>query len=247
MKKTPTSGRGSQIARTVRSRIEKGGERVWRYEDFRDLPQAAIAQALSRLAQEGAIERLSKGVYYRPRQTTLGKSLPNPSAMRALAAKNKNLFPSGISAANLLGFTTQTAGRGEVATDALSLPRKLVGPNTVIHTRRPEAWNGLSDEDAALLDFLRRAGKTSELPADATIRKTLNLLSAKGRFNRLARVAESEPPRARALLGALGEQLGARRTLLAQLRASLNPFSRFDFGAFSALPNAASWQAKRPS
>jgi hypothetical protein len=245
MKRAPISGRGSQVTQTVRSRIENGGERVWRFDDFRDLPPAAIAQALSRLTHKGAIERLSKGVYYRSRTTTLGKSLPNPAAMRKLASKDKTVFPSGISAANLLGFTTQTARRGEVATSALSLPRKLLGPDTVIHTRRPEAWAGLSDEDAALLDFLRRAGNTTELPSEQTIHRTLSLLSEKGRFRRLAKIAASEPPRARALMGALGEQIGVRPALLASLRASLNRLSRFDFGVFSSLPNARSWQAKR--
>jgi predicted transcriptional regulator of viral defense system len=49
---------------SVRQRIEKGGERVWRLEDFRDLPFAAVAQALSRLTRAGTLERLSKGIYY---------------------------------------------------------------------------------------------------------------------------------------------------------------------------------------
>jgi len=45
------------------------------------------------------------------------------------------------------------------------------------------------------------------------VRRTLALLSTNGCFQRLARVARSEPPRARALLGALGEQIGARPAL----------------------------------
>jgi hypothetical protein len=242
-KKTPPRSR--QIAWLVRQRIETGGERVWRLNDFEDLPFSSVARALSRLAHLGVIERLSKGVYYRARQTTFGKSLPNPAAIQRLASERKDVFPSGISAANLLGFTTQTARRGEVATSAGSLPRKLLGPDMMIHTRRPEAWATLSNEDAALLDFLRRAGKTSELPPEQTIRRTVNLLSVKGRFQRLAKVAASEPPRARSLLGALGEQIRANPALLKALRASLNPLSRFDFGVFSGLPNARSWHAKK--
>ena len=44
----------------VRQRIERGGEHLWRFEDFRDLPFSAVAQALSRLTREGSIERLRK-------------------------------------------------------------------------------------------------------------------------------------------------------------------------------------------
>jgi hypothetical protein len=47
------------------------------------------------------------------------------------------VFPAGIAAANLRGFTTQNTVRVEVAPDGLSLPRWIVGKETVIHTRRP--------------------------------------------------------------------------------------------------------------
>jgi len=164
--------------------------------------------------------------------------------MRKLASRRKTFFPSGIAAANLLGFTTQMAGRGEVATSALSLPRKLIGGDTVVHTRRPEAWARLSDADAALLDFLRRAGTTSDLSDEETLRKTLTLSSEKGRYERLLKVADTEPPRVRALLGAIGEELAKKPIALRRLRDSLNPFSRFDFGALRGLRHAKKWQAR---
>lgn len=228
----------------VRQRIEREGERLWRLDDFADLPSTAVAQALSRLTRQGKLERLSKGVYYSSRQTAFGKSRPNPAAIQRLASRRKRIFPSGIAAANLLGFTTQTARRGEVATSALSLPRKLVGTDTVIHTRRPEAWAALSDTDAALLDFLRQAGRTSELPPPETVRRTLLLFSEKGRFERLLKVADTEPPRVRAMIGAIGEELEKDPAARRRLHASLNPLSRFDFGQLSSLRHARHWQAK---
>ena len=153
-------------------------------------------------------------------------------------------FLVGIAAENLLGFTTQNARRNELATNAASLPRKLVGQDTVIHTRRPEAWLSLSETDAALLDFLRHGGRVSELKPKDTIRRTLELLSSAGRYERLAKAADTEPLRVPAMLGALGERLGKRPRALNRLRASLNPLSRFDFGSLAGLPNARSWQAK---
>jgi hypothetical protein len=159
-------------------------------------------------------------------------------------AKDKTVHPAGLSAANLLGFTTQLPKHGEIATSGLSLPRKLVGSDTVIHTRRPEAWAGLSNEDAALLDFLRRGGRTSELSPEETTRRTLKLLAEPGRYEYLIKVAQSEPPRVRALLGAIGEQLGKSAAQTQQLRKSLNPYSRFDFGTLSGLAHSARWQSK---
>jgi hypothetical protein len=245
MKQGLKSANGSRTAMAaVRQRIERGGERLWRLEDFRDCSFGAAAQALSRLKREGTIERLSKGIYYRSRTSAFGKSRPNPVSLQKLVSERTRVFPAGIAAANLLGFSTQAASRGEVATSALSLPRKLVGSTTIIHTRRPESWESVSDEDAALLDFLRRGGRTSELSPEQTVQRTLSLLSRSGRFERLLKVARSEPPRVRAILGAIGEQLGRKRRTLEPLRASLNPFSRFDFGLLSGLAHASQWQAE---
>ena len=240
----PKTRRYNRVMAVIRRRIEAEGERLWRFDDFQDLPFAAVAQALSRLARQGELQRLSKGVYYSSRQTAFGKSRPNPAAIQRLATKRKSFFPSGIAAANLLGFTTQTARKGEVATSAGSVPRKLIGEDTIVHTRRPEAWVGLTDIDAALLDFLRSAGKTSELSPDDTIRRTIALLSEKGRFERFLKIARTEPPRVRAMLGAIGQELKRSPAALRGLRRSLNPFSRFDFGMLTGLKYARHWQAR---
>ncbi len=239
-----TSHPAKTIARHVRMRIEQGGERLWRLEDFRDQPFPAVAQALSRLTKAGIIQRLSKGVYYRPKQTIFGQSRPNPAHLRRLAQQGQGMFPAGIMAANMLGFTTQAGQRGEVATSAGSLPRKLIGADMVVHTRRPAAWAGLSETDAALLDFMRRGGRESELSPEETTQRLLMLLAKDDQLDRLLKVAASEPPRMRALLGALAEQLKASPALTQELRQSLNPLSRFDFGLFAGLPNAKAWQAK---
>ncbi len=237
------------IASTVRQRIERGGERLWGFEDFRDLPMDAVAQALSRMTRDGTIQRLSKGVYFHPRSTAFGVSLPNPAILlkHASATKRRTFFPADEAAANMLGFSTQSPRRATIATTALSAPKKLLGTDTVVHTRRPEAWRQLSETDAAFLDFLRRGGRTSELTPAETIRRALKLAAEDNRFERLLAVAESEPPRVRAILGALGVALGKTPTAVDRLRSSLNPFSKFDFGLLAGLPDAHRWQAKGES
>jgi len=107
------------FASSIRQRIERGGEKIWRLEDFRDLPFSAAAQTLSRLTRQGLLERLSKGTYYRSRETMFGKSRPNSSALRQLASRHAPIFPAGIAAANLLGFSTQTAGQPYAATGGM--------------------------------------------------------------------------------------------------------------------------------
>ncbi len=232
------------VTTRVRRRVERGGDRVWRFDDFADLPTQAVAQALSRLSRSGELRRLSKGVYYRPRKTAFGESRPNLASMQITVTNDQPIFPSGVAAAGMLGFTTQNPARREVATTALSLPRKFLGKDVIVHTRRPAAWSKLQPKDAALLDFLRSRGETSELSPQETVARLLHLLEEPGRYQLLLRVAKSEPPRVRAMLGALGEQLEEPSKELDGLRQSLNPLSRFDFGMLSVLPNARRWQAK---
>jgi|SRR5271157_187320 len=199
---------------------------------------------LSRLHRQGVIQRLGRGFYYRPRQTAFGPSQPNMARIPSLAAGRKSVFPAGIAAANLLGFTTQNAARIELATDSASLPRLFLSKDAIIHTRRPTAWRALSEMDAALLDFLRNRGASSELPPEDMVERLLECFREPGRFERLLEAAPSEPPRVRAMLGAIGEQIGQPENVLAELRESLNPLSRFDFGILAALSYARRWQAK---
>jgi hypothetical protein len=244
MRKTKKRKPNLNVAESVRKQIEAGGERTWRLADFEGMPFTAVAQALSRLNRQGIIQRLGKGLYYRPRQTAFGNSKPNPSQLRSLSSQKDGIFPAGNAAANLLGFTTQNAAKVEVATNKLSLPRLIVGKETVIHTRRPESWKALSYKEAALLDFLRQGGKSSELSLEETVKKLLEHFRDKDQFERLIRVAESEPPRVRAILGAIGQQIGSPKDILISLKKSLNPLSRFDFGNLITLKYAKQWQAK---
>jgi DNA-binding Lrp family transcriptional regulator len=243
-KQKKTRSNSVSISEKVRKRIEASGERIWRLADFGNLSFTAVAQALSRLYRLGVIQRIGKGLYYRPRMTIFGQSKPNTSQMRSLPIQRKGVFPAGNAAANLLGFSTQNAAKVEVSTNALSLPRLLLGKKTIIHTRRPESWQKLSSKDTALLDFLRNHGTTTELSPEETVCKLLVHFREPRQFERLFRIALSEPPRVRAMLGAVGQELGYPEKKLSVLRKSLNSLSRFDFGSLVTLKYAKQWQAK---
>ncbi len=238
--RSKSSHHGSASA-AIRRRVEAGGERFWRYEDFAGLPPAAVAKTLSRLAKEGELDRVSKGVYYRTRPTRFGPSLPAASAVAANTLRAA-LHPAGLTAANALGFTTQNPARLEYATSASDRPSAL--PRAQVATRRPQGRNRLTREEGAMLEFLRDRGRTSDLSPARTKARLLRLLRDPDRFARLVRAAADEPPRVRAMLGAAGEEIRADSRLLQQLRRSLNPLSRFDFGYLGELRHARKWQAK---
>lgn len=225
----------------IRDRIMGSGDHYWTYADFTDLPPAAVSQTLSRLTRDGEIKRVRKGIYYRPKQTVIGESRPSPIILNRLLLGDE-ARPTGITAANLLGFTTQNPGRPTYAISKSHAPTNL--PGVKVTVRRPARNTDLDVKQGALLEFLRDRGSTSDLNPVDTVRKLVDILHDVMDFEKLADAAMMEPPRVRAMLGALGEAVGVDETILRKLRESLNPYSHFDFGKLQILPSAKEWQSK---
>jgi len=224
----------------IRREIEAQGERLWRLRDFGDLSPSAVASTLSRLVKEGRLRRIQPGVYYRSRPTILGESIPSQQAV--LAAKlAEPLHPTGLTAAAMLGFTTQNPSRLEYATSAENAPPRIAAR---IRNRRPDSRRRLSPREGAILEFLRDRAQTSDLSAEETAKRLLDLLARDKTFDRLMVAAMDEPPRVRAMLGALGQEAGTPERHLRALRGSLGLVSKYDFGHLSGLRHAKAWQAK---
>jgi hypothetical protein len=240
-KASPVKRPQTSAAKAVRNRVQRGKARFWKHTDFEGLPPSAVATALSRLAREGELQRVGKGVYYRPTPTSLGFSVASASGAAA-ETLTAPLHPAGLSAANVLGLTTQNPQRPEYATPAAGPPAALRG--AVVHTGRPAQRAALSPQDGAILETLRERARSSDLSPEDTARRLLRLLTEKDRYRRLVTAALAEPPRVRAMLGALGQELEMPPVLLDRLKRSLNPLSRFDFGRLRSLRYAKEWQAK---
>lgn len=245
------------IAHAVATRVRRGGDdRLWTYADFQGVGRIALAAALSRLARAGELTRVRRGVYYRPKRTVFGLSKPDPEALAdaVLRARGEAPLPSGIGAYSRLGLTTQVSGAVTRATLRRAAPT-AVGRVTLYATPRPlDAQKGIRPEERTTLDALREITRIPDARPEDVLRR-LGMLVRSGELDyvRLARFARAEPPRVRALLGALGEELRyadvGRRVpteALDELRKSLNPLTSFAVrGARTALPHAAAaWRIK---
>lgn len=246
MKRAPNrrSSDKARIAVLMRRRIERSGERVWSVADFSVVPASIAAQVLSRLAHEGVVNEVGPGLYHLPVSGRSGTDHGRRSRRRACRFSGECVFPAGLTAARLLGFASQDSPRPELAVIGHYVPRHIAVNATVVHTGRPQEWHSLSQTDAAIFDLLRNRGVSSELSPEDTIAKLLAYCGEGKRFERLLGIARSEPPRVRAMLGAIGQELGKPATDLISLRASLNTASRFDFGRLVGLPFARQWRAK---
>lgn len=144
----------------------KGRGGVYVSKDFLDLgSRAAVDQALSRLVREGGLRRLGRGLFDYPRiSASLGGELsPDPELVAQAVARRRGgrIGPSGASAANALGLSTQVPGKRVYVTDASGGSVK-VGRQTITFKRvtpkRVAARHRVSSTVFQALEHLGRDG-----------------------------------------------------------------------------------------
>jgi hypothetical protein len=102
------------VAGQARHRVSRAAPGTFfRRKDFEG-GDRAVESALSRLAIEGELVRVRKGLYYRGKHTRFG--MTHPSTLEAaIAVGGVGSGPSGVAAAQMLGLTTQIPATVEVA------------------------------------------------------------------------------------------------------------------------------------
>lgn len=219
----------TSVAERVRKKIEGGGNRLWRIDDFHPLPARAVARELSRLEKSGKIFRIRKGVYRKKRGEITTKETLNRFPFP--------IHPARKSAAYTLGLARKPK-RAAWATTARIKPDL---PGAVLLGRN-RMRGKLSPEEGALLEFLRDRGNYADSPAGESIRRCRRLLAES--WDNLLPAILHEPPRVRAIAGALGQAEGKPEKDLWRLRRTLNPLSFYRGGIFTQLPEAELWQIR---
>jgi predicted HTH domain antitoxin len=104
---------------------------------------------------------------------------------------------------------------------------------------------GASADERAVLDALRDLRWIPDTTPEHVITRIADLFRSKQvSFERVARFARKEPPRVRALLGAIGRSIGADPHLLDELKRSLNPMTHFSLGLSDRLETAREWNIR---
>lgn len=95
---------------TLRKRIEALPEdSVLFRSDFPEYHSEFVGETLAELTQEGLLVKLAQGIYAKPRWSRYGVVLPSVDIIvQAIAARdNAEVLPSGMTALNVLGLSTQ--------------------------------------------------------------------------------------------------------------------------------------------
>ena len=236
-----------RAAQAIRRRIQaRGPDSLWTFNDFGGFPGYAVAQALSRLAKEGFIRRIRRGLYYYPKMTAMGPSKPSTALLLAKTirrSKGGTIFAGGTASFQNLGITTQVPAQYTILGNLA--PRTIqIGEVTVrIRQRSFGHLKGASQEDFWVLDSIRNLKHVPDSTPTNAVAKIVANLRTSGRSvqRRLLQFARGEPPRVRAVLGAIAERIGYRGPETEMLKKSLNPLTKYHLDVASALPNASAW------
>ncbi len=211
---------------------------------------SAAAKAIERLIEKGIIKRVSTGVFYKPKQTIFGELKPNEEELLKpyLFQNNKRIaYITGISLYNRMGLTTQVPRNIKIA----SRDKRITISVGNIKGNPVKSYVDVTDKNFSLLeilDALKDFKKIPNLDKNAGIKiisdqlKKLNIKEIK----QLIDCALSYPPRVRAFLGALLEQINfSIGSELKTLIKSLNPLSEYNYGIDKKiLPTITNWNIK---
>jgi hypothetical protein len=173
------------MAKTLRdqlvARIRGSGRgSVYTNKDFLDLGnRPAVDRVLSQLADEGVFQRLQRGLYYYPKSNALlGITLsadPNKIAAAIARQTGHRAEPSGATAANALGLTTQVPAMQVYLTEGPSKTVRIGGQTIVLKHVTPRHISPRTKMSRLVFQALRYLGK--ENIDDTVITKIRTVLS----------------------------------------------------------------------
>ena len=105
--------------------------KLYREKFAEQMNEAAFMQAISRLAKSGEIERISKGIYCRPKKSRFGTILPSDQEIVDLFIRHNNGVIVGYGLYNSLGLTTQVSRRLNAYSSLVDEQLKQIGHVTV--------------------------------------------------------------------------------------------------------------------
>jgi len=235
------------VSQSVLKRIatKKIGELIT-YDDFSYLNNFnAVALTLGRLNKNGKIQRLSKGIYYKPAITEYGNLKPSEDEiLKKILLKNNKGYVSGAVAFNKLGLTTQVPNTIEIRGNNSSRLTKI-GKLRIKYKKFDDQFRAEDVQVLQLLDALQDIRKISNTNSnDVYIEiKSRILKLPEGEIKRLFYFSKNRKPRVRALVGSILEKKFPEMALT--LLKTLNSLTTYKLGIDQVIiPNLVKWKIR---
>lgn len=151
------------LTKEIRNIIERNGPgRLYMVQDFAGLNNdGLVTRALSRLENEGMLIRLAQGLYLYSARNKYGILFPTIEKIAyAIAEKDKaRIIPSGLTALNRLGLSTQVATNAVYITDATARELAIGNRKIIFKRAAPRNFAYKSDLFPMVVAAMKELGK----------------------------------------------------------------------------------------
>lgn len=219
---------------------------VFTYKEFinKVSQKEAAIKALNRMAENGAIRKLSKGRFYRPETTIFGELDPKQGQIvKDLLEKEGRVigYLTGLSIYHRLGLTSQVGNTIQIGRAEYS-PSIVRGSYKISFIRQK---NSITKENIPVLQILDAFRFIKKIP-DSTVTQAYKRLIAivssltEQDLRLMSRLVLNYPANTRALVGAVLESLNFKE--IEKIKGSLNPITKYNLSIDGAvLPNLSKW------
>mgnify|MGYP003391215547 FL=1 len=141
---------------------------VFFVNDFAEFDNEYVSKILSLLKDFGVVERLAKGIYYKPIITQYGNVYPSAEKIVRLIAEHENaeILPTGEYALNALGFSTQIPMKAVYLTNGSPRTINIGNKKIRLKHRAPSSYSYKSQLMPLLVLALKAKGKSNITPKD---------------------------------------------------------------------------------
>jgi len=208
----------------------------------------SASKSIERLIKKGIIKRISPGIFFKPKQTVFGELIPSDEELIKPYLFNEGrriAYITGTYLYNKLGLTTQIPQIIKIA----SFNKKIKVNKSNFRIKPAKSYVKVTNKNYQYLEFLDAIKDFKKIPninLETGIKVLLNILEnlKKQEIEKMINYSLNYPPRTRALLGALLEEIGFKKDL-EKLKSSLNPFSEYSFGITKkTLQTTENWNIK---
>ena len=194
------------------------------------------------MVASGKIAKLSKGKYYKPKNTVFGNLQPDQyQVVKDLLEDDGKVtgYLTGYSIYNQLGFTTQVSNTIQIGKNEIR-PSLKRGYYTIAFIKQKNTITKDNIPLLQILDSIRYIKKIPDSSIESAGKRLLAIIKDLTNENKitLVKLALKYPPAAKALLGALLDTAGNTK-LTEPLLKSLNPISGYKFLGLDKVLNSA--------
>lgn len=239
------------IAKKIEEKINdfvSGNTFTYKDLDIKKEEYPAAAKTIERLIKKEIIKRISTGVFYKPKQSVFGELKPDEEKIITpyLFKNGKRIaYITGLLLYNKMGLTTQIPKNISIASNK----KRIYISKGNIKASAVRSYVNVTDDNYKLLELLDAIKDLKKIP-DLDKKSTIRILQTEilelnnKQKNELIKIALEYPPRVRAFLGALLENIDNNINVKI-LNESLNPLSEYKLGITKdILPTVDKWNIK---